>query len=117
MLGDDDGNGVLNYMEPTHPCYQGLSPVLAPLATVGFGFASINNSEIRFNTNSTGLATIEMFTISGHSLGVVFQGNVAEGAHTALWKGNSMRQGMYLFRLTQGTHSQVINIPLIHATR
>jgi len=117
MLADDDTNGVLNYLESTHPCYQGTSAILSGSVETGLGIAKVTNSEITFSTVSAGVVSIEMFSITGRSLGVIYNGSVSAGVHSAHWKGMNVRQGMYLFRLTQGSQTRVMNAVLTRSAR
>jgi hypothetical protein len=114
MLGDDNGDGTLNYMESTHPCYQGSTVVLGVKPDAGFGFVKMNGREIAFRTYESGTAKLDVFGTDGRLVSSVFNGSVSQGVHTIAWNGATLPGGVYMFRLVQGKQSRLIRAVLTH---
>lgn len=108
MLEDDNSDGVANYMESLHPCYQGSTMVLGVRPDAKFGFVKISGNEITFRTMLSGPVKLEVFAIDGRFIYKVFQGHAGQGLRTVSWNGGTLPGGIYHFRLVQGKQSRVI---------
>jgi len=114
-LLDDDQDGILNYVDPDHPyCYVPPTPVLGVVRQSGFGFTAINSRQIVFRTYESGIAEIDVFGMDGKRLVRVFRGDVAPGLNYVVWDGNSIPNGMVIFRLTQGTRQRIMKAVFAH---
>jgi hypothetical protein len=112
MLEDDNKNGIPNYNEPTHPCYQGSSAILAGTTKQGFGIERMNRTEIQFQTSRPGSVTITVYSTDGRHQQTAYTGNASKGVNTIRWNSTSLRNGLYHIRISQGSLTKTAKVVL-----
>lgn len=112
-LSDDDGNGIVNQAERSHPCYVTSMPLLGIVPHEVFGFVSLSPQRITFRTYQMDSVRIDVFNREGTLLRRIETASVQAGQNVVGWRGDLLDEGLYLFRLEQGLRSSLIRAVMV----
>lgn len=62
-------------------------------------------TRIPFNLPESGVVRLEIFDLAGHPIEVLLRGMATAGQHSVNWQPTTIASGVYIVRLTQGTHN------------
>jgi hypothetical protein len=106
-------NSAVGNDEPQTPTTPQLNLTCYPTPTrVG------NNVNVKFETKSRDVTTIEVYNIKGQKVRTLVNSNFSAGQHQAIWNGRTdnetpVSSGMYFFRMKSGTYSATKKVVLI----
>ena len=66
----------------------------------------VGSATIAYDLPHAAPVTLEVFDALGRRLATLAEGTQAAGRHTARWDASSLPNGLYLYRLTAGAHTQ-----------
>jgi len=77
-----------------------------------------NNVNVKFETKSKDVTTIEVYNIKGQKVRTLVNSNFSSGQHQTTWNGRTdngtpVSSGMYFFRMKSGTYSATKKVVLI----
>lgn len=98
-----------NYCDTNHPPYAPKAPEgrSVPLAfTVDPNRPNPFNprTTIRYSLPAASRVTIEVFNVQGQRVATLVDANQSAGPHEAVWDAKGFASGIYLYRLTAGSH-------------
>lgn len=102
MLEDDNQDGLVNYKDTKHACYQGAASILNVPSAQGFGILKLSSNDVTIRTKKAGLVKLDVISTDGRVVRSIFTGTVAKGIITLPWNGKSLASGLYHIRLTVG---------------
>lgn len=108
MLEDDNQDGLVNYKDAKHHCYQGAASMLNAPSAQGFGILKLSGNDVTIRTKQGGLVKLDVISTDGRVVRSIFTGTVAKGTITLPWNGKTLASGLYHIRLTVGGHTSML---------
>lgn len=102
MLEDDNQDGLVNYKDTKHACYQGAASINNVPSAQGFGILKLSSNDVTIRTKQGGVVKLDVISTDGRVVRSIFTGTVAKGIITLPWNGKSLASGLYHIRLTVG---------------
>jgi len=87
--------------------------ILNVASTADFGITNVGKNTVNFFVQSSRMVTLEAYDLLGNRVATLFNG-VAQGNVTAQWNSSSMKQGVYMFRLSSGSDVRMIRGTVAH---
>lgn len=102
------GHGYVSAVGPDLPV-AAITPFLGPGCPNPFN----PRTTIAFATAAAGRVTLRVFDLAGREVRVLVDRELPAGAHTTVFDAPELPSGVYLYRLTAGSFSQVRKLALL----
>ncbi len=71
------------------------------------------STSIKFSVPSTGLVTLKVFDITGKEVSTLVEGNIEQGEHEVNFNATHLASGVYFYKLTSGSFTEVKKMILV----
>jgi hypothetical protein len=81
--------------------------ILAVAATADFGITNVNKNAVSFFVQDSRMVSLDAFDLMGNRVANLYKG-MAQGNMSAQFNGKSLKQGVYMIRLTSGSDVRMV---------